>query len=185
MLTLDTPGGLDAATRDINQVILGAPLPIIAFVYPEGARAASAGTYILYAAHLAAMAPATNLGAATPVSIMGAGGKAEGDSAAGSGAETDGEDQSSPSKADSEPAPADAANTMARKAVNDSVAYIRGLAERRGRNADWAEQAVRQAVSASVDEALALGVIELKASSVPALLQAAHGPGGRAERDSG
>lgn len=146
VLALDTPGGLDSATRDINKAILASPVPLACYVSPSGARAASAGTYILYACHVAAMAPGTNLGAATPVGL---GGGAPG-----------GE---SPGEAGDEGA-------MARKVVNDSAAYIRGLAELRGRNAEWAEQAVREAVSLSASEALERKVIDLLAASPEALL---------------
>jgi len=144
VLRLDTPGGLDASMRDIVQAILAAPLPVVAYVAPPGARAASAGTYILYAAHVAAMAPGTNLGAATPVAL-GGGRREEGPSAA------------------------------ERKAVNDAVAYIRSLARLRGRNADWAERAVREAASLEAAEALRAGVVELLAGDLGELLQALDG----------
>ena len=116
VLQLDTPGGLDSAMRDIIRGTLASPVPVIMWVAPNGARAASAGTYMLYASHVAAMAPATNLGAATPVSIAG------------------GDDKD-----------AEQPDASSLKSVNDAVAYIRGLAELRGRNADWAESAVRDA----------------------------------------
>ncbi|MDJ0654998.1 MAG: nodulation protein NfeD [Xanthomonadales bacterium] len=172
IILMDTPGGLDAATRDINQAILASPVPVVTYVSPEGARAASAGTYILYASHVAAMAPATNLGAATPVNIMGGqqpGGKPRTKPA---DSETeDGEDtESTP-----EPAAAEPDNATSRKAINDSVAYIRGLAEKRGRNADWAEKAVREAASLSASAALEIGVIDLMADSLTDLLQALDG----------
>ncbi len=153
ILVLDTPGGLDAAMRDMIQGILNADVPVVTFVSPSGARAASAGTYILYASHVAAMAPGTNLGAATPVPI--------------GGAPPDAKD-----KEGDEPAPASASD---RKAVNDAVAYIRGLAEMRGRNVDWAEQAVRGAASLPAQEALDQGVVDLVARDVPALLAALDG----------
>src|SRR5690606_22035718 len=158
VLRLDTPGGLDAATRDINRDILASPVPVIAWVGPQGARAASAGTYILYATHLAAMAPATSLGAATPVS-MGGGRPDQGGSAEGEQGE----------------APGQADDPMARKAVNDSVAYLRGLANLRGRDVDFAERAVREAATMTSDEALAAGVIELIAPDIGTLLAAADG----------
>ena len=142
IIEMDTPGGLDSAMRDIIQGILASPRPVITYVTPQGARAASAGTYILYASHVAAMAPATNLGSATPVSIGGGGPGASPDSDSGneSGSEeaADGEDNEA-SKAPS--------TAMERKVLNDAIAYIRGLAEQRGRNADWAEEAVRSAAS--------------------------------------
>ncbi len=152
ILRLDTPGGLDSAMRDIIQDIIASPIPVVSFVAPSGARAASAGTYILYASHVAAMAPATNLGAATPVQIGGLPGGGQ-----------DGEEGPEGKRAP----PHDA---MGKKIVNDAVAYIRGLAQMRGRNADWAEQAVREGVSLSADEALAAGVIDLMASDLADLL---------------
>lgn len=161
IIRMDTPGGLDASTRDIVKAILNSPVPVATFVNPGGARAASAGTYILYASHIAAMSPATNVGAATPVSIIG--GKPPG----GPEKPADGEDGSTPSIA-----PAD---TMSRKAINDSVAYIRGLATRHGRNADWAEKAVREAASITAEKALETGVIDLVADDVADLLKQIHG----------
>jgi membrane-bound serine protease (ClpP class) len=155
VLRMDTPGGLDTSMRAIIKDILASPVPVAAFVAPGGARAASAGTYILYASHVAAMAPATNLGAATPVAIGGEGGKDE-----GKGAKNEGGGGSS---------------TMTRKQVNDAAAYIRGLAQMRGRNAEWAERAVREAVSLPAAEALKLKVIDLVAEDVPRLLEALDG----------
>lgn len=149
ILRMDTPGGLSSATRDIVQDILASPVPVAGYVAPGGARAASAGTYILYASHLAAMAPGTNLGAATPVRLGGSG---------PSGAE--GSEETDPSEA---------------KAVNDAVAYIRGLAELRGRNADWAEQAVREAASLPAREALSEQVIDMVVVDVQDLLARADG----------
>lgn len=159
ILRLDTPGGLDTSMREIIQAILASRVPVVAHVAPEGARAASAGTYILYAAHVAAMAPATTLGAATPVAIgLPAGGRTE---------------------RDKEDAPAD---PMAAKQVNDAAAFIRGLAGLHGRNAEWAERAVREAVSLTADEALRDGVIDLVAHDVPGLLAAIDGRGVRMEQ---
>lgn len=137
LLTIDTPGGLDSSMREITQAILNADLPVIGFVSPAGARAASAGTFILLSAHVAAMAPGTNVGAAHPVGLSGA--------------------------------------VASDKATNDAAAYIRSLAETRGRNADWAEQAVRDSVSASAQEALDLDVIDLIAADVPSLLREVNG----------
>jgi len=151
VLVLDTPGGLDAAMRDMIQGILSSPVPVVTFVAPSGARAASAGTYILYASHVAAMAPGTNLGAATPVAIGGA-------PAPDAPRDKDGE------------APPQPGTAMERKAVNDAVAYIRSLAEMRGRNVEWAEAAVRGAASLPAQEALAEGVIDLVAEDLPSLL---------------
>src|SRR5690242_12115074 len=145
VLRMDTPGGLDTSMREIIKAILASPVPVASFVAPSGARAASAGTYILYASHIAAMAPGTNLGAASPVFIGGGEGKDK--------------------KAD----------TMTKKATNDAVAYIRGFAQMRHRNAEWAEKAVREAVSLPADEALKLKVVDIVAPDVPALLRAVDG----------
>ncbi len=161
IIRMDTPGGLDASTRDIIKSILSSSVPVATFVAPEGARAASAGMYILYASHIAAMSPATNVGAATPVSIIG--GNQPG------GKEKPGEDEK---EADAAP---DASDTMTRKAVNDAVAYARGLAAKHGRNADWAELAVREAASITSEKALETGVIDLIAANVGDLLEQLHG----------
>jgi membrane-bound serine protease (ClpP class) len=160
VLRLDTPGGLDSSMRDIIRDILASPVPVAAWVGPSGARAASAGTFILYAAHVAAMAPATNLGAASPVAIGGA---------PDSGKPSDGDKDA---KKGAAPASGD---TLMRKATNDAAAYIRSLAQLRGRNADWGERAVREAVSLSAAEAHKRKVVDLVADSVPALLQALDG----------
>ncbi len=160
ILEMDTPGGLDTAMRRIVKAILASPVPVVTYVSPAGARAASAGTYILYASHGAAMAPATNLGAATPVKVGGLPGLGDRTPA---GEEGEGED--------AEPAK----DAMERKRVNDAVAYIRGLAELRGRNAAWAEQAVRESVSLSSSAALEKDVIDVVAGSIPELLEAMHG----------
>ena len=155
VLKMDTPGGLDTSMRAIIKDILASPVPVASFVAPSGARAASAGTYILYASHVAAMAPATNLGAATPVAIGGTG-------------TTGGEEKPDGKATKGE-------STMTRKQVNDAAAYIRGLAQRRGRNADWAERAVREAVSLPAAEALKMNVIDLVADDVPELLKRLDG----------
>src|SRR5205823_2755602 len=155
------PGGLDSAMRDIIQAILASPVPVVSYVSPQGARAASAGTYILYASHVAAMAPATNLGAATPVSIGGEPEPAP-PSAPSPIAKPPREpkDNSPTGSPSGDAAPASApGSTMECKVVNDAVAYIRGLAELRGRNADWAEQAVRGAASLSSTVAYGLMLI--------------------------
>lgn len=159
LLSIDTPGGLDTAMREIVQAILASPVPVAGYVTPGGARAASAGTYILYASHVAAMAPATNLGAATPVQ-MGGGGPLPGGGKEPDDKASDGE------KSDT----ADSDTAKRRKVVNDSVAYLRGLAEQRGRNADWAEQAVREGTSLTASAALEQNVIDLVAASRQGLL---------------
>lgn len=162
ILQMDTPGGLDSSMRDIIRAILASPVPVAGFVAPSGARAASAGTYILYAAHVAAMAPGTNLGAATPIAI-GGGGFPFGGAQEDEPAEEEGE------------APAGPRNAAEAKAINDAVAYIRGLAELRGRNAAWAEKAVREAASLTSLAASEEGVIDFVAPDVEALLAKADG----------
>lgn len=147
ILAMDTPGGLDGSMRTIVQAILASPVPVVAYVSPSGARAASAGTFILYACNLAAMAPATNLGAATPVQVAG------GDS----------------------PTPAKPETAEQHKVLNDALAYIAGLAARRGRNADWAQAAVRDAASLPAEQALKLGVVDIIAKDLPDLLQQLDG----------
>jgi membrane-bound serine protease (ClpP class) len=162
VIRMDTPGGLDTAMRAIIKDIIAAPIPVASFVAPGGARAASAGTYILYASHIAAMAPATNLGAATPVQIGG-----------GGGASPVGKNDKEKEGAGKSKEPA--GDTLMHKQVNDAAAYIRGLAQMRGRNADWAERAVREAVSLSAAEALKLKVIDLIAADIPQLLKDLNG----------
>ena len=173
VLQLDTPGGLDTSMRQIVKAILASPVPVATFVSPEGARAASAGTYILYASHIAAMAPATNLGAATPVPL-GVPGTAPGDGQP-MRKPPHAEEKTGERKASEAPAPAAPADAMRAKQVNDAVAYIRSLAELRGRNADWAERAVLEGISLSSEQALKEKVIDLVAQDVPALLRALHG----------
>jgi membrane-bound serine protease (ClpP class) len=178
VLQIDTPGGLDTSMRQIIKAILASPIPVATFVSPEGARAASAGTYILYASHIAAMAPATNLGAATPVPI-GMPGSSPGDERPAQKPQKDEgaeKKKAKDGKKAEESAPvAGPAEAMRAKQVNDAAAYIRSLAELRGRNGDWAERAVREGISLSAEKALKEKVIDLIAPDVPALLKALHG----------
>jgi membrane-bound serine protease (ClpP class) len=160
VIELDTPGGLDTSMRTIIKDILASPIPVVTFVAPEGARAASAGTYILYASHIAAMAPATNLGAATPVAI------------GAPGAPAAPRDERKKDDKDARGGPRDA---MSEKAINDAAAYIRSLAQLRNRNADFAERAVREARSLPAEDALKGGVIDVIAADVPELLKKIDG----------
>ncbi len=159
VLQMDTPGGLDTSMREIIRAILASPVPVASYVAPSGARAASAGTYILYASHIAAMAPGTNLGAATPIAI---GGDMFGQ----------GKDGDTGKDGGKQPAVRNAAEA---KLVNDAVAYIRGLAELRGRNADWAEKAVREAASLSAEAAVREKVVDFTATTIADLLKQANG----------
>ena len=189
VVRMDTPGGLSTAMRSIIQDIITAPAPVITYVTPGGARAASAGTYILYASHVAAMAPGTNLGAATPVpmkSPLPGGGKPKKDGKKDEG-KTDKDKKDTKDKTDgkadkgkkdkdkdkaSEPAVGEASS---RKAINDARAYIRSLAQMRGRNVEWAEKAVSEAASLSSEEALKANVIDLIADNLADLLTKADG----------
>lgn len=163
VLELDTPGGLDAAMRSIIKAVLASPVPVATFVAPQGARAASAGTYIVYASHVAAMAPATTLGAATPVAI------------GLPGSEAPPRRAERPASGASGPAAPDGEDAMAAKRIADAAAYIRSLALLRGRNAEWAEKAVREAVSLPASEALAQRVVDVVAADLPALLRQLDG----------
>jgi membrane-bound serine protease (ClpP class) len=145
IFTMDTPGGLESSMRDIVQRILAARVPTVVFVYPNGARAGSAGVYIVYASHVAAMAPSTNIGSAHPV-MMGEGGESQNPD-----------------------------STMMEKLTNDAVALIRSLATTRNRNVDWAEQAVRSSANLPAHEALDAQVVDVVAEDVPALLSAIDG----------
>lgn len=173
ILKLDTPGGLDSTTRDIISLFLNSDIPVATWVAPAGARAASAGTYMLYGSHVAAMASATHLGSATPVSM---GGGLPGDEAS-----DDTERDENRDEADEEARTEDAepkregSSAMERKVLEDAVSYIKNLAERHGRNAEWAEKAVRDADNLTAREALEINVIDLMADSVNELLEAMHG----------
>lgn len=176
VIELDTPGGLDTSMRAIVKNILASPVPVVTFVAPEGARAASAGTFILYASHVAAMAPATNLGAATPVAI-GTGGPAPGRSTpldkpatTPDSAPADDEQGATADETRKPQSAAPSPDAMAAKSVSDASAYIRGLAQLRGRNVEFAERAVREAASLSAEEALSAGVIDLIALDTADLL---------------
>jgi membrane-bound serine protease (ClpP class) len=172
VLRLDTPGGLDTAMRDIIKVILGSSVPVACWVGPGGARAASAGTYIMYACHVAAMAPATNLGAATPVPMGGSWPVPKVDPDEDTKPKDDKDGKKEEAKKD-EPGKSPKPQTvdaMEQKVMNDAVAYIRGLAGKRGRNATWAEAAVREGKSLSAEDALKEKVIDLLANDVGDLL---------------
>jgi membrane-bound serine protease (ClpP class) len=160
VVQLDTPGGLDQAMRDMIKAILASRIPVVVDVAPNGSRAASAGTYLLYASHVAAMAPATNVGSSTPVSI------------GGSPFPADPAEPNGGSEGGAEPT---GSSAMERKIVNDAVAYIRGLAALRGRNAEWAERTVRDAANLPAAEALEQGVIDLVAADLDALIAALDG----------
>lgn len=166
IIRMDTPGGLDTAMRVMIRDILASPVPVATYVSPSGARAASAGTFILYASHIAAMAPGTNVGAATPVQIGGGGlpGMDDGGD----------RDDAKPDERQGQPKPKPG-GAMEAKAVNDAAAYLRSLAELRGRNAEWAERAVREAASLSAKSALEQKVIDIEARTIEDLLDQAHG----------
>jgi membrane-bound serine protease (ClpP class) len=160
IVRLDTPGGLLNSTREMIQAILGARVPVIMYVAPNGARAASAGTYLLYASHVAAMAPGTHLGAATPIALSPPG-------MPGS---------PPPHKPGSDKQPEqDASGASARKSINDAVAYIRSLAELRGRNADWGEKAVRDAATLTATAALKEKVVDVIAKDIGDLMAQVDG----------
>lgn len=171
IIRLDTPGGLVSTTRDIISLILDSTIPVAVHVAPDGARAASAGTFLVYASHVAAMAPATHLGAATPVSL---GGPSPAPSRESDPRPAD--DSSSPSQGeDGQPEGGAGGDAMSRKVTNDAAAYLRSLAELRGRNVEWAEKAVREGATLTAWEALELEVIDHVVADVPALLEVMHG----------
>ncbi|MFW6077327.1 MAG: NfeD family protein [Hyphomicrobiales bacterium] len=164
IIRMDTPGGLVTSMRAIIRDILGSDIPVITYVSPSGARATSAGTYILYASHVAAMAPGTHVGSATPVQVGGGGGLPFG-----------GEEEKEDEGGDDEDEPSQPANASEAKAIEDSVAYIVSLAELRDRNVEWAEKAVREAASLSSTAALEQDVIDFTATSLEDVLDQADG----------
>jgi membrane-bound serine protease (ClpP class) len=193
VLQLDTPGGLDSSMRDIVKAMLASEVPVVTYVHPAGGRAASAGTYMLYGSHVAAMTPATNIGSATPVQ-MGGGfpGLDDADSRPGRGDDGNADDAAtdeaagdangdeeakaeSPDAEENEDETRRGETAMERKVLEDAVSYIRGLAERFGRNADWAEEAVREGSNIGAREALELNVIEFVAENLEDLLQQLDG----------
>ncbi len=208
VVELDTPGGLDKSMRDMIRELLDSNVPVAIYVSPRGARAASAGTYMIYASHVAAMAPATNLGSATPIQMGGGGGGGDDDeggtpfglaqagasainipfleefeeeeeeeNANGNGNDNGERDEEALDEEVEDALPGDPGDLTAqeKKVINDAVAYIRGLAELRGRNADWAEEAVREAVNVSSSEALEKNIIDIRASNLEDLLEQANG----------
>ena len=171
IIEIDTPGGLMTPMRDIIQAILGSSVPVAVYVTPAGARADSAGTYILLAGHIAAMTPTTHLGAATPVPLFGDEPRPDDFGDDESGDDESGDDESEDSEQE-KPVPGGA---MERKTLNDAIAYIRSLAERHGRNADWAEKAVREAATLTAREALEQNVVDYLAENRADLLQQLDG----------
>ena len=182
VMRLDTPGGLDKSMRDMVKAILASTVPVATYVAPNGSRAASAGTYLMYASHIAAMAPATNIGSSTPVSIGGGGGAPFPSPTPtpspmptpGSAPEAEAPEEGSDGNADDRP-PHEPADAMGRKVVNDAAAYLRSLAELRGRNVEWAEETVRSGANLAANEALEQGVIDLVAADLTELLEAING----------
>lgn len=180
LIALDTPGGLLQSAREIVAAELASPVPVIVFVGPSGARAGSAGVFLTLAAGVAAMAPGTTIGAAHPVSLFGDDQRApEPATPDDPVAPADPADPSSTGEPPSEPAPAPAptggGTVMEAKILNDTLAWARAIAAERGRNSDWAESSVRESAAITDREALALGVIDLVAADIPALLDALHG----------
>jgi membrane-bound serine protease (ClpP class) len=180
VVEIDTPGGLMKSMRGIIKAILDSPVPVASYVFPQGARAASAGTYILYGSHIAAMAPATNLGSATPVQMGGLPGSPSepGQSSPGSEQPEGSEGKAGEGSEPKEEADNDkrrGGSAMERKVLEDAVSYIRELAERHNRNADWAEKAVREGANLGADEALQRNVIDVVASDLPSLLKQVDG----------
>ncbi len=172
IIRMDTPGGLVNSMRDIVTAILGSDVPVATYVSPAGARADSAGTYILLASHIAAMAPTTHLGAATPVSLGGDDIGDNKDPDDDSDADKDSDSESESEEGEKKPA---SGSAMERKVMNDAIAYIRGLAEAHGRNADWAEKAVTEAATLTASEALEMNVIDLIAADNAELFRKING----------
>ncbi|MEO8543646.1 MAG: nodulation protein NfeD, partial [Burkholderiaceae bacterium] len=192
VLELDTPGGLDRAMRDMVKAILASSVPVATYVAPSGSRAASAGTYLMYASHVAAMAPATNIGSSTPVSIGGESPfpmpganrpkpsdtspvRSESGKPGAAASQATGSSAGEASDKDKSATAPPTGSTMERKVVNDAVAYIRSLAQLRGRNPQWAEKSVREAANLSASDALAGGVIDLIATDLDNLLRQLNG----------
>ncbi|MCB1686673.1 MAG: nodulation protein NfeD, partial [Pseudomonadales bacterium] len=167
IIRMDTPGGLDKSMRQVVQAILAAEIPVITYVAPGGARAASAGTYIAYASHIAAMAPASNIGSSTPVSIA-----PQPSLPVPAQPQPSPDGEGAPEGSATAPVPGDA---MTRKVINDAVAYLQSLAELRGRNIEWAEATVREGANLRASEALELNVIDLISRDLDELLQAVDG----------
>ncbi|MCW9027353.1 MAG: nodulation protein NfeD [Kangiella sp.] len=189
IIKMNTPGGLDLAMRDIIRAILSSPVPVATYVYPQGSRAASAGTYILYASHVSAMAPATNLGAATPVSIGGMPSPDQPNQPEQGKEPT--QDEAASEKSNDQPTQSAPSNktAMEKKVINDAEAYLRSLAAYHGRNIDWVKNAVREGESLSSTEALEIGVIDLIAENPQQLLSMIHQksvrlPSGQGEIDT-
>ena len=168
VIRMDTPGGLDKSMRDLVKAILAAEVPVVTYVSPDGARAASAGTYIAYASHVAAMAPATNIGSSTPVSLAPGAPQPKPKPPVP-------KDEDSGEEEPAEAPPAAAGDAMTKKIVNDAVAYLQSLAELRGRNIEWAEQTVREGANLRASAALEQNVIDLVAQDLEDLLKQLDG----------
>ena len=168
VIRMDTPGGLDKSMRDVIRAILAANVPVITYVAPDGARAASAGTYIAYASHIAAMSPATNIGSSTPVTMGGPAPPTP-------GAAPPGEEEEEPADAEGGEREPPSTDAMTRKVMNDAVAYLQSLAELRGRNVEWAEETVRYGANLRASQALEMNVIDVVAGDLRSLLEKIDG----------
>lgn len=178
IIRMDTPGGLLESTRRIIQDILASPVPVVTYVSPSGARAASAGTYLLLASHVAAMAPATHLGSATPVQmggLPGSPGNEAPENTSEDGIDNRTGEENSDAGDEAEPTRQTTGTAMDRKIIEDAVAYIRELAQRHNRNADWAERAVREAVNLGASEAVEMNVADVVATDITDLLNQIDG----------